>query len=242
MRGNQRTSGEQSRKEGGKVFGSGSRTPVAITLFVKNPSKTGSCTIHYHDIGDYLSKEQKLKIISEKASIKDVPWTEIHPNKAGDWINQRTGDFENLVPLGNKKDESDKSIFELYSLGVVTSRDSWAYNFSRERLIQNMRSMIDFYNQQVRDFGAKGLGKSASVKDVESFIDTDPKKISWSRALKQDLSKGKSHPFEEIHIVEGMYRPLCKQWMYFDRNFNEMVYQIPRIFPKPGLTNKVISA
>ena len=241
LRGNQRTSGEQSRKEGGKIFGEGSRTPVAITLFVKNPSLSGPCSIHYHDIGDYLSREQKLKIISEKASIKDVSWTEIHPNKEGDWINQRSGDFEKLIPLGNKNDRTDKTIFELYSLGVATNRDSWVYNFSRERLTQNMRSMIDFYNQQVRDFAAKGLGKSASVKDVESFIDTDPKKISWSRALKQDLSKGKSHPFEENHIVEGMYRPFCKQWMYFDRNFNEMVLKIPRIFPRPDLENKVIS-
>jgi len=241
LKGNQRTSGEQSRKEGGKIFGEGSRTPVAITLFVKNPSLSGPCSIHYHDIGDYLSREQKLKIISEKASIKDIPWTEIHPNKAGDWINQRSGDFEKLVPLGNKNDRSAKTIFELYSLGVATNRDSWVYNFSRERLTQNMRSMIDFYNQQARDFAAKGLGKSASVKDVESFIDTDPKKISWSHNLKQDLLKEKSHPFDEKSIIEGMYRPFCKQWMYFDRNFNERVYQIPRIFPKPGLVNKVIS-
>ncbi len=241
LRGNANTSGEQRKKEKGNIFGSGSKTPVAITLFVKNPSLSGPCSIHYHDIGDYLSREQKLKIISEKASIKDVPWTEIHPNKAGDWINQRTGDFENLVPLGNKNDRSAKTIFELYSLGVATNRDSWVYNFSRERLTQNMRSMIDFYNQQARDFAAKGLGKSASVKDVESFIDTDPKKISWSHNLKQDLLKEKSHPFDEKSIIEGMYRPFCKQWMYFDRNFNERVYQIPRIFPKPGLVNKVIS-
>jgi predicted helicase len=241
LKGNQRTSGEQSRKEGGKIFGEGSRTPVAITLFVKNPSLAGPCTIHYHDIGDYLSKEQKLNIISEKGSIDNVPWIGIYPNKAGDWINQRSGDFENLVPLGNKEDQTDKTVFDLYSLGVLTSRDSWVYNFSHERLNKNMQSMIDFYNQQVRDFAAKGLGKSASVKDVESFIDTDPKKISWSHNLKQDLLKEKSHPFDEKSIIEGMYRPFCKQWMYFDRNFNERVYQIPRIFPKPGLVNKVIS-
>jgi predicted helicase len=109
--GNQRTSGEQSRKEGGKIFGSGSRTPVAITLFVKNPSLAGPCTIHYHDIGDYLSREQKLKILSEKASIDSVPWMVIKPNKSGDWLNQRSVDFEKLFPLGNKNDRSDKPIF-----------------------------------------------------------------------------------------------------------------------------------
>jgi predicted helicase len=57
LRGNQRTSGELSRKEGGKIFGSGSRTPIAITLLVKNPSvKSEKATIYYHDIGDYLSQ------------------------------------------------------------------------------------------------------------------------------------------------------------------------------------------
>ena len=35
LRGNQRTSGELSRREGGKIFGSGSRTPIAITVLVK---------------------------------------------------------------------------------------------------------------------------------------------------------------------------------------------------------------
>lgn len=62
LRGNQRTSGELSRKEGGKIFGSGSRTPIAITFLVKNPAKKGQkAIIHYHDIGDYLTREQKLK-------------------------------------------------------------------------------------------------------------------------------------------------------------------------------------
>ncbi|MHB1757274.1 MAG: DEAD/DEAH box helicase [Leptospirillum sp.] len=241
LRGNQRTSGEQSRKEGGKIFGSGSRTPVAITLFVKNPSKSGPCVIHYHDIGDYLSREQKLKNISEKGSIANVPWITIHPNTAGDWINQRGNDFEKLVPLGNKDSRNKKAIFDLYSQGVKTNRDSWIYNFSKERLTHNIHSMIDFYNRQVQEVSAKRSNGQVSVKDVDSFINNDPRKISWTRALKQDLSKGKSHSFAENSIISGMYRPFCKQWMYFDRNFNEVVYQIPRIFPEPGLENKVIS-
>ena len=39
LRGNQRTSGELSRKEGGKIFGSGSRTPITITILVKKGKK-----------------------------------------------------------------------------------------------------------------------------------------------------------------------------------------------------------
>ncbi len=39
LRGNQRTQGETSKKEGGKIFGSGSRAPVAIIILIKNPNK-----------------------------------------------------------------------------------------------------------------------------------------------------------------------------------------------------------
>ena len=66
LRGNQRTSGELSRKEGGKIFGSGSRTPIAITLLIKNPADiTKKASIYYNDIGDYLSREEKLLKIKE---------------------------------------------------------------------------------------------------------------------------------------------------------------------------------
>ena len=46
LRGNQRTAGEQSRKEGGKVFGGGSRATVAVTLLVKDPARSGPARVH----------------------------------------------------------------------------------------------------------------------------------------------------------------------------------------------------
>ena len=56
LRGNARTSGERRRAEGGNVFGGGSRAPVAITIFVKNPNPThDDCRIQYRDIVDYLT-------------------------------------------------------------------------------------------------------------------------------------------------------------------------------------------
>ena len=73
LRGNQRTQGERSRREGGKVFGQGSRAPVAITLLVRNPEATREgCRILYHDIGDYLKREAKLRILSDAKSIAGV--------------------------------------------------------------------------------------------------------------------------------------------------------------------------
>ncbi|ABO68149.1 DEAD/DEAH box helicase [Geobacillus thermodenitrificans] len=238
LRGNQRTSGEQSKKEGGKIFGSGSRAPIAITVLVKNPTKKGTCVIHYHDIGDYLSREQKLEIIREAGSIKGLSWEVIEPNEAYDWINQRNEDFTKLIALGDKENR-EQSIFSIYSQGVLTSRDSWTYNFSRNALGNNMRGMIEFYNYQVDRFKSFRRAK-LTMKDVNEFIDTDPYKISWSRALKQNLYHCIQYQYDESCIVRSMYRPFCKQWLYFSRSFNEMVYQIPKIFPNALVKNRVI--
>lgn len=152
LRGNQRTSGELSRKEGGKIFGSGSRTPISITFLVKNPEKKGKATIQYHDIGDYLSREQKLKKISEFDSVDSskLQWEIVAPNEKGDWINQRGGIFDSLILLGDKDDKKNKqTVFvPYYSCGLKTQRDSWCYNSSLDSLNFNMEQATAFYNKQ----------------------------------------------------------------------------------------------
>tara|TARA_R110000850_G_scaffold189247_4_gene314990 strand:+ start:10789 stop:15720 length:4932 start_codon:yes stop_codon:yes gene_type:complete len=241
LRGNQRTSGEQSRMEGGKVFGSGSRATVAITLLVKNPDKPADGQVRYHDIGDYLSREDKLKIVRDFGSIASLPLRSLAPNEHGDWINQRDPAFDAFVPLGDKDDDKVLRLFTTYSLGVVTNRDAWAYNFSAEKLAANMGRMIAFYNEQraVYEKAVKrATGEPIAVEDV---IDADSKKISWTRSLKADVRKLKAHQFEEACIVTGLYRPFAKQRLYFNRRFNEMVYQMPKLFPDPKLGNLVIS-
>lgn len=241
LRGNQRTSGEQSKKEGGKIFGSGSRAPIAITVLVKNPAKKGSCVIQYHDIGDYLSREQKLEIIRQAGSIKALSWTVIHPNDAHDWINQRREDFDKFLLLGHKKNKQEKTIFEIYSSGLKTNRDSWAYNFSRTNLEHNMRTMIEFYNKQVRDFQEIITSTKPTLKEAENFIDSDPRKISWSGDLKQELLRGSEYKFETAgELRHSMYRPFCKQLVYFSRTFNNRLYQLPKLFPDSSLENRVI--
>ena len=93
LRGNQRTSGETSLREGGKVFGSGSRAGVAILLLLKRPGPvTEPAAIHYYDIGDYLSREQKLEVVG-KEQFDEIEWKDVIPNEQGDWINQRSDDY-----------------------------------------------------------------------------------------------------------------------------------------------------
>ncbi len=243
LRGNQRTSGELSRKEGGKIFGSGSRTPVAITILVKDQTHTGPCALLYHDIGDYLSREDKLAIIQGLHNIDSVPWQILTPNHEGDWINARSPLFETFMPLGNKDDKGAQKIFATYSLGIATGRDAWTYNFSFHALASNISSMIQTYNRETARYAqaCAELNKD-SGPEVEAIVDADPRQISWTRALKADAKKRKIYEFEITSLTPSMYRPFTQEWLYFNRRFNEMVYQMPRLFPTVQHENIVISA
>jgi len=242
LRGNQRTSGETSRKEGGKIFGSGSRAPIAISMLVKNPQAAQHGQIHFHDIGDYLSREDKLEKITGYGSVAGIKdWQAIVPDDHGDWLKQRNDNFGRFIVLGDKKGDAPK-LFDNFSLGVATGRDAWAYSQSKARLTANMSNMIGFYNSEVSRFNAAhpGFDAKARQEKVDGFIDTDPTKVSWTRALKQELGKNRDHAFEASCIVPALYRPFTKQWLYFNRRFNEMVYQMPRIFPDVKAENLVI--
>lgn len=245
LRGNQRTSGERSRQEGGKIFGGGSRAPIAISLLVKNPNAAEHGGIYFHDIGDYLTREQKLEKIAAFGSVAGITdWQPITPDQHHDWINQRDDSFGEHISIGDKKDKSSVALFENYSNGVKTNRDAWAYNASKTQVGANMQAMIDFYNSEVERFNRAFpvLDKKAREAAVDGFINTDPTRISWTRALKQNLAKNYTFEYHEQCLTPSLYRPFTKQWLYFNRTFNEMVYQMPRIFPKAGVKNLVIQA
>ncbi len=223
-------------QEGQNVFGNGSMTGIAVTLFVKNPNATRPCKIYYHDIGDNLTTKEKLRELQRLGSVGGIKrehgWQMITPDAHGDWLNQRNSDFEKFLALGDKKG-SDKKLFEKFSCGIVTSRDAWAYNSSRKALAGNMSDMISFYNSEVQRFNVAYGHSDRKVRanSVNDFVNTDAKKISWSRAIKQQLARGKISKFESDCIVQSLYRPFTRQWLYYNRIFNEMVYRMPRIFP-----------
>ncbi|WP_375666714.1 type ISP restriction/modification enzyme, partial [Bartonella sp. TT121SHDZB] len=226
----------RAAQEGENIFGNGSMTGIAVTLFIKNPNAIGPCKIYYHDIGNNLSTEKKLEMLQYLGSVggitRDDGWQMITPDEYGDWINQRDESFETFLALGVKKDH-DKKLFENFSCGIVTSRDAWAYNSSRKALAKNMNNMITFYNSEVERFNDTypHIDRKIRVKTVNDFVNSNVKKISWSRALKQDLAKGKIFEFEITCLTKSLYRPFTQQWLYYSRTFNEMVYQMPRIFP-----------
>jgi len=236
LRGDARTKGEQRRKEKGNIFGSGSRTSIAITLLIKNSEKTNNCQIFYYDIGDYLGREDKLNIIRNFNNINNIQWEEICPNDSGDWIKQRNVMFSDFIAIGDKNRIESKTIFNIYSSGVVTGRDSWCYNFSKEKLENNITSMIDFYNSEVDRYD------NTDNPNIDSFVNNDPTKISWTRGLKNRLKNKKKLEFDINSITQATHRPFCKQYLYYNgtRELNEEIYQIHKIFPDKSSDNIVI--
>lgn len=242
LRGNQRTSGELSRKEGGKIFGSGSRTPISITLLVKNPkTKTGKAKIYYHDIGDYLNREEKLKIVSVYKTFanKNLPLKIISPNKHSDWLIVRNKAFETLISIGDKTDKSNSTFFKLiYSRGIGTSRDHWAYNFSKEFLIDNSKISVEYYNKTLQAYLSDN--QKGNNISIEKYLKSNPSKISWTSDLKKQFEKctvlKSEHP-----VRTALYRPFNKINLLFDKNFiYEYSAVCSKMFPAPNLENIVI--
>lgn len=243
LRGNCRTSGEIRRKEGDGIFGLGSRTPIAITIFVKKKQEkeTERAKIFYHDIGDYLSREDKLRIIKQMGDISNpaMMWKNIVPNEHGDWLNKRNEMFKLFIHIEPEKKfaKGQRSFFETYAIGVATNRDAWVYNSSQINLEKNMLSMIDFYNKQNEAYiEATKLDKSLSV---EKFIDTDDTQISWTVNLKKDVERNIKHNYTS-DIRNSSYRPFFKQRLYFDKPFIERIGLSPKLFPTPQHKNLII--
>jgi len=197
--------------------------------------------IFYHDIGDYLSREEKLAIVKKFGSVKNIPWKELRPNTEGDWLNQRNDVFDTFIPMAPEKkfDLKSQSFFNTYAIGVATNRDAWVYNFSKSELTENILSTVDFFNEQQQGFK---YAKASNPKiRIEDFISSDSQKISWTVNLKKDLEKGLVHGFKKEEIKTGTYRPFTKQRLYFDKPFIERPGLSPKLFPNDKLENWLIT-
>ncbi|HDJ5075825.1 TPA: DEAD/DEAH box helicase [Staphylococcus aureus] len=200
LRGDQRTQGEKSRKEGGKIFGSGSRTPIAITVLVKDGSDEHE--IKYCDIGDYLSTQEKLEIIKNNSSIAGVKWKTIQPDDNNDWINQRDKSYDNYLSI-------DGEIFKTKAVGVSTGRDGWVIGFSKELVISNMKKMIENY-----EIERNKLSEGLSIKEINRR-DED---IKWTVGLEKNIKSNKMLKFDSNKMRLINYRPFTKKWIYYDND------------------------
>ncbi len=234
LRGNARTSGEQRRKEKGNVFGEGTRTPIAISVMVKNPDTAEHGRIHFHDIGDYLDQKQKLAIIRDFASIGGISkangWSKIEPNEHHDWLGQRGQEFKAFIPISAKN--SGSGVFETHSAGLKTNRDVWVYDSSRINLEDRIKENIEFFNHQV----------DIKQENSEYIVDTDPKKFKWCQSTLRAVENGKKIEYHEQVLQEAMYRPYLRTWVYKHKSLNWSSYLMPRFFPEAATKNLAICA
>ncbi|ACV22431.1 Hef nuclease [Slackia heliotrinireducens] len=227
LRGNQKS--VNWKAEGGKVFGSGSQAGIAITMLVKNPDHKGPAVIKYHEVADGMSAEEKLEELSIATFNPDDEgfWTVIKPNELGDWINQRDISYASFIPIYS---DDGRGLFSRITNGVVTNRDAWAYNYSKEKVAANMARLIEAYNDETDRYH-----KAGAPSDIRSFVDSDPAHIKWTRGLLGKAKRGNRLRFNKKHIVSSEYRPFSKRWLYYSRDLNEVPGQQDTYF---GMTRK----
>jgi len=140
-----------------------------------------------------------------------------------------------MLPIGTKKAKAGAgaAIFKVFSLGVATNRDAWAYNFGSRELVSNIQKTIEFYNQQLLKW--QKLGDKSNLDD---FVENDDLMISWTGGLKDLLRRGIALELDEAKVRRSMYRPFAEECLYFDPFLNQRRYQMPRIFPNAETENE----
>ena len=242
LRGNQRTQGERSRQEGGKIFGSGSRTPVAIMVLVRDPDHIGPCEIRYRDIGDCLSREDKLGLLQDWDSVTGIDdWQRILPDTHNDWLEQRDPAYQTYIPLGNKQNKRQRGagedvLFDLYSRGAETGKDTWLYAFDIAALTHRVQGMINYYEERRRKVAQVEISFEAAIRNDA------PDQFRWTRELRNRLRSQYVAAYQSGHLRVGLYRPFLKQLLYFDDILINVRGQMPEFFPTAYAPNFVIGA
>ena len=212
----------------------GIQVGVSINFLIKRrDGASARSEIFYARLDEFWRKEDKYRYLDSKKHYRNIEWRSITPDRQYTWLTEGLhAEFESFVPMGTKEAKAARGeavdvIFKIYSRGVVTSRDAWAYNFNRDILTENMSGMIDIYNALVLVWGRQ----TNQNTNVDDFVNYDDVKISWSETLKSKLQRGKTADFSEEKVRISLYRPFTKSNLYFDRMMTERVYVFPSIFP-----------
>ena len=204
---------------------------------MKNPASQEHGAIRFHDIGDYLTREQKLTITARFGSVTGIGkakgWTTLTPDEHADWLNQRDDSFDEFLALGDKDKSGQGGLFANYSTGVQTNRDVWVFNSSRGVVATNVQSMISTFNAERKRFNLAYLSadRATRTSKVDDFVLNDPQRISWSSSLKTVLVRDKQLNFDDGALTKGLYRPYSPQWLYYQPDLIHRVGQMPRLFP-----------
>ena len=212
----------------------GIQVGVSINFFIKRRGNVDSqAEIFYTRVDEFWQKDDKYRYLDSKKHYQNIEWKPITPDQRNTWLTEGLHtEFETFIPMGTKEAKAGKGeevdvIFKIYSLGVGTNRDAWAYNFNRNGLAQNMSLAIETYNAEVDRWKRQG----GQAENLDDFVLSDDTKIKWSSALKQKLKSGQIAKFADIKIRQSLYRPFTKSNLFFDRIMNHRVHVVPSIFP-----------
>ncbi len=230
LKGNARTSGERRRQESGNIFDDTIRVSVGITFFIKNKVSTmQDAEIWLYSIDDYVKSLEKQEFLRHAKSYSNIQMQKVAIDKKYTWLTESEHlEFEQFLPLGNKKSNEDEVVFKAYGRGVLSNGDAYVYNSNPHSLILLAQNMVQNYQSEQ----SRWLD-SEQPKPLEDFLQIDEGRLKWVRNTKRHLMRGSQVAFDEKKIRISLYRPFYKQHYYFEQIFNEDIYQFPKIFPTP---------
>ncbi len=210
------------------IFGTAAMIGITIFFLVKDTLSTGNQIFYSHPFDVHELRDNKLFFLNT-TEFKNINFQHIKPDKSKNWINLTDNDFDELLPLADKQTKAAKNtddeqaIFKLFSLGIVTNRDEWIYDFNQEELASKIRFFCDVYEAEKERWN-----KSDKSIEINDFVD---RSIKWTAELEKHLNKGASLDFNPQFIVHSIWRPFTKKYMYFAKIIIHRLYQQTSLFP-----------
>ena len=231
LRGNSHVGGDRAARAGGNIFNV--RVGVAVWFFVRK-TKLRGCQIWHYATADGMSAADKLALLFPQKTLDNFNFQSIVPDAQNNWIGQTDNDFGELIPLVDKvtktmeRQEDERAVFKLFSLGCVTNRDDWSYDFDAENLDRKVKHFCKFYTDErkryIADFSATGQ-ECASVTD---WVDRE---IKWTSELEKHLQDGTPLKFSPKKIRQSIYRPFVRKLLYYADAYTHRKYRTEEIFP-----------
>ncbi|NJL41958.1 MAG: N-6 DNA methylase [Leptolyngbyaceae cyanobacterium SM1_4_3] len=198
------------------IFGVSAMTGIAIAFLVKDRKRSEGCKIFYSNpFHIHELRKAKVGYLSEH-KLQEISFDHVVPDKGNNWINLTNNNFDDFLPLidkDSKRKTNQEVVFKSFSPGVKTQRDQWMYDFSRDELINKTKYFVEVYQDRLENSTRRALD------------------IKWDRELEKYLVRHITKTFEPEKIRQSAYRPFTKKYLYFDKHFNGMTYQMPTIFP-----------
>lgn len=218
----------------------GIQTGVAIAFFVRDHNRLGECSIRYSQRDDAeLAVDTLMHLRS--TSLDDVPFRELVPDQNARWLNQSSTNFADLLPVATRETKQadtqahEAAVFKLYSMGIVSNRDSWAFDFDSRALEEKIKFFCDVYQSDLARYDAE----QPPDRTIGDWVN---RSIKWTSELEAHLLSGDPLSFATEDIAQCLYRPFVVKQTYYHPIITHRRYQQPQIFPHRDQTaNKVIS-